>query len=230
MRSSIVSYTSTHKAVIMLRTFNNRFTRNVSQKRIGSCERHFSSPPIPKYAVKEGKGGGIVSLLTITALVGGSIAYIKTKEIRLDPQIENVIGTLLGTEAVLFLRPKEVLESESMKDEESSSYSLYKPVEIESEFTVNQADDSSAVVDFTVIQTDDSKSSQTPTEEVQSEEAPVADLVNTDTLPNCEAVSIPTEEIIEEEQSKVVEIISPKIEECPMSSLKGKGCPGTSSL
>ena len=98
----------------MLRTAGNRFTNKASLKKLASSRRGFSSTPQPKpqspiLTSKRQPDGGdfspILALLGIVTIFGLPVYYIKTEKIQLDSQIENIVGTLLGTSTVLYLRP-----------------------------------------------------------------------------------------------------------------------------
>jgi hypothetical protein len=98
----------------MLRTAGNRFTNKASLKKLASSRRGFSSTPQPKpqspiLTSKRQPDGGdfspIMALLGIVTIFGLPVYYIKTEKIQLDSQVENIIGTLLGTSTVLYLRP-----------------------------------------------------------------------------------------------------------------------------
>jgi hypothetical protein len=98
----------------MLRTAGNRFTNKASLKKLASSRRGFSSTPQPKpqspiLTSKRQPDGGdfspILALLGIVTIFGLPVYYIKTEKIQLDSQVENIIGTLLGTSTVLYLRP-----------------------------------------------------------------------------------------------------------------------------
>jgi hypothetical protein len=98
----------------MLRTAGNRFTNKASLKKLASSRRGFSSTPQPKpqspiLTSKRQPDGGdfspIMALLGIVTIFGLPVYYIKKEKIQLDSQVENIIGTLLGTSTVLYLRP-----------------------------------------------------------------------------------------------------------------------------
>ena len=116
-RSSIrapPSIASLKSASNMLRTVGNRFTSKVSLNKLVPSKRRFSSTPPTKLQStiltserKPADGGvnSVIAILGIALVFGLPVIYIKTEKIQLDAQVENVIGTLLGTSAVLFLRP-----------------------------------------------------------------------------------------------------------------------------
>ena len=149
----------------MLRTFSNRIGAKASIKNFGCQGRNFSTPPRPPLKNQKPAVGstGVISLLTIALLAAVPVVYIKTGEIQLMPEIENVIGTLLGTEAVLFLRPPVREETESSLAPEHSSESLYNPGETLIELTENTSEEPSAE------STEDSSESVTPVVEEGAE-------------------------------------------------------------
>ena len=150
----------------MLRTFSNRIGAKASIKNFGYQGRNFSTPPRPPLKNQKPAVGstGVISLLTIALLAAVPVVYIKTGEIQLMPEIENVIGTLLGTEAVLFLRPPVREETESsLAPEHSSSESLYNPGETLIELTENTSEEPSAE------STEDSSEAVTPVVEEVAE-------------------------------------------------------------
>ena len=108
------SIASLKSAGNMLRTVGNRFTSKVSLNKLVTSKRRFSSTPPTKLQStiltserKPSDGGvnSVIAILGIALVFGLPVIYIKTEKIQLDAQVENVIGTLLGTSAVLFLRP-----------------------------------------------------------------------------------------------------------------------------
>ena len=149
----------------MLRTFSNRIGAKASIKNFGCQGRNFSTPPRPPLKNQKPAVGstGVISLLTIALLAAVPVVYIKTGEIQLMPEIENVIGTLLGTEAVLFLRPPVREETESSLAPEHSSESLYNPGETLIELTENTSEEPSAE------STEDSSEAVTPVVEEVAE-------------------------------------------------------------
>ena len=81
-----------------------------------SSGRGFSNKPpsnIPPNVPPTGKpksggsGVSVVALLATAITVGAPIIYVKTQNVQIDSRLENVIGLMFGTEAVLFLRPTE---------------------------------------------------------------------------------------------------------------------------
>jgi hypothetical protein len=99
----------------MLRLASNRVTGKFSSINLKSAaERRFSSkPPLtPPINMKpKAKGGGdgvatsVAALVAIMLVTAAPVVYVKMEKIQLDPRIENIIGTIFGTHAVLFLRP-----------------------------------------------------------------------------------------------------------------------------
>jgi hypothetical protein len=99
----------------MLRLASNRVTGKFSNRNLKSAaERRFSSkPPFspPINMIPKAKGGGdgvatsVAALVAIMLVTAAPVVYVKMEKIQLDPRIENIIGTIVGTHAVLFLRP-----------------------------------------------------------------------------------------------------------------------------
>ena len=73
-----------------------------------SSGRGFSSNFPPTQRPRSGGSGNpIIALLATAVTVAAPVLYIKTQNVQIDSRLENVVGLLFGTEAVLFLRPTE---------------------------------------------------------------------------------------------------------------------------
>lgn len=118
----------------MLRSFGKRVTGNFSGKNFGSSSgrRFISNKPTSNTQLNvrsterkpaDGAGTTVVALIAVALIAAAPVIYIKNEKIQLDAQIENVIGTLLGTSAVLFLRPDAEIDAGVIE----SPPSLYKP-------------------------------------------------------------------------------------------------------
>ena len=98
----------------MLRTVGNRFSSKAALNKLVLSRRGLSSTPQPKpqspiltskRQPDDGDFNPFFALLGIVTIFGSPVYYIKMRKIQLDSQVENIVGTLLGTSTVLYLRP-----------------------------------------------------------------------------------------------------------------------------
>jgi hypothetical protein len=162
----------------MLRLASNRVTGKFSSINLKSAaERRFSSKPpfAPPINMKpKAKGGGdgvatsVAALVAIMLVTAAPVVYVKMEKIQLDPRIENIIGTIFGTHAVLFLRPD--------GHQNDLSPSLYKSVTEIDGFNVNSdvsgeqsTSDSINIADETLEQVAGQKSAESASTVTSSE-------------------------------------------------------------
>ena len=221
----------------MLRSFGNRVTRNNSIKYGKSTERTFSSkPPVDKQPQKvasaikqvrpaptsQGSGSGFIPLGLTALCFLGPVAYIKLNGIKLSPENENVLGSLLGTQMVLFLRPAEKAEEAATGSDASPS--LYNPSEV--------------LHDLNEIEKNDVLNEESSSKESSSEESSSITIVEEtseqvgveNSSPDAEpSLIVPVEETTEEhsaEHSAEVEVVPTEEEVAAVAAAAtSEGCP-----
>ena len=169
------------------------------------CRRHLSSPA-------QSRKGGPTTIFVIAVALMIPPTAIKVFDVQLDPQIENIVGTLFGTNAVLYLRPSPGRPfSETVKD----AMAFIKG-------------DKSAVLDVAADQTDGTTTLKASKEDITSDENLVTDIIDLDIEPKSDIASITGKEIIGEKSSievntlsEINESISSKIQECPHATQIG---------
>ena len=180
----------------------------MSQKVIGSCRRHLCSKSPPQSR----KGPTTIFVIAVALMIPPTM--IKVFDVQLDPPIENIVGTLFGTNAVLYLRPS---PGRPFSDTVVKDVMAFIKGE------------TSAVLDTKADQTDESVTLEAPRDEAKSDENLVTDIVELDMELKSDVASITEKEIIGEEHLievdtpiQISEFTSSKIEECPVASKIGK--------
>ena len=176
--------------------------QSMSQK---ICRRHLSSPP-------QSRKGGPTTIFVIAVALMIPPTAIKVFDVQLDPQIENIVGTLFGTNAVLYLRP-------------SPGRPFLETVKDAMAFMKG---DKSTALDVAADQTDETTTLRAPKEEMTSDEDLVTDIIDLNNEPKSDVASITEREIIGEKSSIEVntpsqtnDFITSKIEEHPHATQIG---------